>query len=80
MYYMVANYIFFAERTGLLALVTISTALINIPLTYVLIRLNGGIGAVQGTALALLLSFLLTWVVSARVYPMPWLGRRRDAA
>lgn len=77
MYYMVANYIFFAERTGLLALATISTALINIPLTYTLIRLNGGVGAAQGTAIALLLSFLFTWALSARVYSMPWFGRRR---
>jgi O-antigen/teichoic acid export membrane protein len=80
MYYMVANYIFFAERTGLLALVTITTALINIPVTYLLIRVNGAIGAAQGTAFALFLSFALTWLLSSRVYPMPWLGGRGGGA
>ncbi len=47
---------------------------------HVLIHLNGGIGAALGTALALLLSFALTWFVSSRVYPMPWLGRRSRSA
>jgi Na+-driven multidrug efflux pump len=78
MYYMVTNYIFFADRTRWLAAVTITVALINVPLTYVLIKLNGGTGAAQAMAGSLALSFLLTWAVSQRVYPMPWLGRQSD--
>jgi len=76
MYYMVTNYIFFAQRTAYLAAVTITIAIINIPLTYILITLNGGIGAAQATAISLGLSFVFTWIVSQRVYPMPWLGGR----
>jgi O-antigen/teichoic acid export membrane protein len=76
MYYLVANYIFYAQRTGWLAAVTMMTALINIPLTYALIKLNGGLGAAQAMAISFGLSFLLTWVVSQRVYPMPWLDHR----
>lgn len=76
MYYMVTNYVFFAQQTHYLAAVTFTVALINIPLTYVLIRLNGGVGAAQATAIALGLSFVFTWIVSQRVYPMPWLGGR----
>lgn len=76
MYYMITNYIFFAQRTGYLAVVTITIALINIPLTYVLITVNGGIGAAQATAISLGLSFVFTWIVSQRVYPMPWFGGR----
>jgi O-antigen/teichoic acid export membrane protein len=79
MYYLVANYIFYAQRTAWLSLVTISVGLLNIVVTYALITLNGAIGAAQAFALALLLSFLLTWLVSQRVYPMPWLGRLRTA-
>lgn len=75
MYYMVTNYIFYAQQTRWLAAVTITVALVNIPLTYVLIKLNGGIGAAQATATSLGLSFLFTWIVSQRVYPMPWFGR-----
>jgi O-antigen/teichoic acid export membrane protein len=75
-YYMVTNYIFFTRRTGWLAAVTIVTALFNIPLTYVLITINGGVGAAQSTAIALGIGFVLTWIVSHRVYPMPWLNYR----
>jgi O-antigen/teichoic acid export membrane protein len=74
MYYMVTNYIFYAQRTAWLAVVTISVALFNLPLTYFLIQANGGIGAAQATAISLGLSFLFTWIVSQRVYPMPWFG------
>jgi O-antigen/teichoic acid export membrane protein len=74
MYYMVTNYIFYAQKTAWLAAVTISVALFNLPLTYFLIQVNGGIGAAQATAISLGLSFLFTWIVSQRVYPMPWLG------
>ncbi len=74
MYYMVTNYIFYAQRTAWLAAVTITVALFNLPLTYLLIQANGGIGAAQATAISLGLSFLFTWIVSQRVYPMPWFG------
>ncbi len=74
MYYMVTNYIFFARKTEYLAVVTLGTALVNIPLTYLLIQANGAIGAAQATAAALGLSFVLTWWASNRAYPMPWLG------
>jgi O-antigen/teichoic acid export membrane protein len=74
MYYMVTNYIFYAQRTAWLAAVTFAVAVFNLPLTYVLIQANGGIGAAQATAISLGLSFLFTWIVSQRVYPMPWLG------
>ena len=76
MYYLVTNYIFYAQKTRWLAAVTISVAVINIPLTYVLIEVNGGVGAAQAMAISLGLSFLFTWFVSQRVYPMPWFDRR----
>jgi O-antigen/teichoic acid export membrane protein len=75
-YYMVTNYIFFAQKTRWLALVTISVALLNIPLTYGFIEWNGAVGAAQAMAISFGLFFLLTWIVSNRVYPMPWLGTR----
>ena len=72
MYYMVTNYIFYAEKTYLLAWVTFFTAVTNLVISYSLINLNGAIGAAQGTMFALLISFLLTWILSAKVYKMPW--------
>lgn len=76
MYYMVTNYIFYAGATHLLAWITFVTALVNIVLNYVLIKMNGVIGSAQASAAAFLMSFVLTWVLSARVYPMPWNLRR----
>ena len=80
MYYMVTNYIFFARRTRWLAAVTIGVAAIHIPLALILISLNGGIGAAQAFALSFALIFGLTWIVSNRAYPMPWLRTLRRRA
>ena len=72
MYYMVTNYIFYAQQTHLLAWVTFLTAVINLISSYFLIIWNGAIGAAQGTMIAFFLSFLITWFLSAKVYKMPW--------
>src|SRR5256884_7619379 len=60
MYKMVANQIFFANQTQLLSVVTFASGSVNILLNYLLIKLNGPIGAAQATAGSLLLSYLLT--------------------
>jgi O-antigen/teichoic acid export membrane protein len=78
MYYMVANYLFFAERTTRLAAVTIAVALVNIPLTYALIKANGPIGAAQAMAVSYGLTFALTWIASQSVFPMPWVSALRN--
>jgi O-antigen/teichoic acid export membrane protein len=72
MYYMIANYICFAGKTAVLALVTFVTALLNIGFNYVLIKVNGPVGAAQASALSFFVSFVFTWILSARVYSMPW--------
>jgi O-antigen/teichoic acid export membrane protein len=72
MYYMVANYVFYANKTHVLAAVTLVTAVANVGLSYLLIRANGPVGAAQASAVASLASFLLTWALSARAHPMPW--------
>ena len=72
MYYMVANYIFFAGKTAILAWVTLSSAIINIAFNYCFIKLNGPVGAAQASTLTFFFSFIMTWVLSARVYKMPW--------
>lgn len=73
MYLMVAHYIFYAKKTHLLAGVTFMSALINILLNYFLIRANGPVGAAQASAVSFFVSFVLTWILAARVYKMPWL-------
>lgn len=71
-YYMVVNYIFYIEKTHLLAMVTFMGAIINIFFNYFFIRWNGAVGAAQATSLMHLLTFLFVWYLSSKVYPMPW--------
>lgn len=79
MYKMVTNYIFFDGRTYYLATITFITAVINILISYALIKLNGPIGAAQGTAISYLISFFLTWYFSNVVYKMPWFNLRQKS-
>ncbi len=72
MYYMVSGYIFYEKKTYLLAWVTFAGAVLNLFLNFILIRANGPIGAAQATALSFFASFVMTWVLSCRIYPMPW--------
>jgi O-antigen/teichoic acid export membrane protein len=72
MYLMVAHYIFFAKKTHLLAVVTLVSAIVNVLLNYFLIRAHGPIGAAQASAASFFVSFVLTWILAARVYDMPW--------
>lgn len=72
MYKMVTNYIFYEGRTYYLAIVTLLTAVINVVLSYCFIKLFGAVGAAQATAISYLISFILTWYISNKVYKMPW--------
>lgn len=72
MYLMVVKYIFYAEKTHILAWVTFFKGLLNVVLNYFFIKRNGAVGAAQATAITLFVGFILTWYLSARVYKMPW--------
>jgi O-antigen/teichoic acid export membrane protein len=80
MYYMVVNQIFFMKKTKWLAAMTFSSGLIHVILSYVLIKLNGSIGAAQATTFSFLVSLIMVWALSARVYPLPWLFWRQEQA
>lgn len=78
MYLMVTNYIFFTEKTHLLAVVTFVTAALNLPLTYCLIKNYGAIGAAQATSLTFVVKFISTWWLSSRTYKMPWFTLKKN--
>ena len=73
MYKMVVNYFFYIKETYWVSLITFITAGINIGLNFVLIKLNGPIGAAQATAIAFFIQFIFIWILSAKKYKMPWL-------
>jgi O-antigen/teichoic acid export membrane protein len=72
MYYMVTGFVFFASKTGQLALLTFASGIFNIAVTWLLIRANGLSGAAQGFMLSQAALFLGTWWLAQRVRPMPW--------
>lgn len=72
MYFMVTNYIFYIKKTKYLSYVTIISGVINVILLLALIPNYGIIGAALAFLIANILRFIGTWVVSAKVYTMPW--------
>ena len=77
MYYMVVNYIFYAYKTYILAWITFFCGIINIPLTYTFVKLNGYLGASQAFAITMFITFIMTWILSQQSYNMPWRLRLR---
>ena len=72
MYKLVTLYIFYVKRTGLLSLFTLANGGINIILNYVFISMFGVMGAAYATIISMFIIFIITFVISNRVYPMPW--------
>jgi O-antigen/teichoic acid export membrane protein len=72
MYFMIASYIFYIKKTYILAWVTFTSACINIMLNYFFIKANGAIGAAQATTITFFVQFIMVWILSAKVYKMPW--------
>ena len=70
---MVVNYIYYAKKLNLYATATLIIMLLNLIFNYILIKENGPIGAAEATLICNIISFLSTWVISIKVYPMPWL-------
>ncbi len=74
-YYSVVNYIFYAEQTGRLSMISSASALFGGLLSYALISRLGMAGAGVSFALTNLLLFVLAWWAASRMVPMPWLLR-----
>ena len=72
MYLMVVNYIFYVKKTYLLSMVTVSTSLFHVALSYIMIIRYGAIGAAYASVASFSLTFVLVWFVSSRVVYMPW--------
>lgn len=73
MYLMVVNYIFYEQKTSLLAMVTFITAILNIILNYFFIKEFGAVGAAQATTIVYAIKFVMVWILSAKVHKMPWI-------
>jgi O-antigen/teichoic acid export membrane protein len=79
MYLMVTNYLFYEKRTGLLALVTLSSGALDIALLLAWVPIFGLRGAAWAFCVAMAVRFLLTWAVARKIHPMPWFNTHRNA-
>ncbi len=77
LYTSVVNYLFYAERTGRLSLVSASTALLGCGVSWFMTTRHGLQGAAMSFAFNSGVLFLLVWAVAAKAVPMPWWPRTR---
>ena len=79
MYRVIAGYLYHSNRTMILAAITTAAAIVNIIMNYILIPLNGTIGAAQATLIAFVILFIAVKIVVVRTYDMPWIGAFKSA-
>lgn len=72
MYFMVTNYISYANKTHIQAFLTIIIGLLKLPITYFAIIWFGAVGASISYCITFFLFFVITWIYSNKVYSMPW--------
>lgn len=72
MYMMVVNYIFYVKKNHLIAMVTLPMSLLHVALSYYLITVFGAIGAAYASVVSFGLTFFCIWILSSRVFQMPW--------
>lgn len=72
MYYTQVNYFFFTERTGVLSMVTGTTAVVGVGISYLLVTNFGMMGAGVSFFVNNLITFSTVWCVANKVMPMPW--------
>lgn len=73
MYNLVFPYGVHIGNTKYLGIITFSVAILNLAFNYILINVNGPVGAAQATLISYAVLFISTWWYSNKLYPMPWL-------
>lgn len=67
------NYILFTKRTIQITKITLASGIINVVLAYFSTKYFGLIGTAYSLAFVSSLQYLVTFYVSDKLYPMPWL-------
>ncbi|WP_255717256.1 lipopolysaccharide biosynthesis protein [Dyadobacter fanqingshengii] len=75
-YLMFATYIFYVKRSASLAIVTFICSALQVASSYYLVSSIGPLGAAYSNFTISLLNCIVVMILSARVYPMPWLNFR----
>lgn len=72
MYLMVTNYLFYAKKTGLLSVVTVSCAILNVLLLVYLTGTYGIVGAAIAFCISMGIRFFATWWLASRLNLVSW--------
>lgn len=73
-YFLVANYIFYSQRTHYLAFSSLLSGIFNVVLTLLLVPRFGALGAGISFCASQALLFFIVWWYANRVHPLPWLS------
>ncbi|OAM92790.1 Membrane protein involved in the export of O-antigen and teichoic acid [Pelosinus fermentans] len=73
MFRIVALYIVYVEKTHILATITFVSAGLYTISNYLFISWHGSLGAAQSFAFIKFVFLVLTWILSNRVFQMPWM-------
>ena len=60
------------KKTSLLSSFTLINGFLNIIFNYFFIKVFGVLGAAYATILSMFLIFIISFIYSNRIYPMPW--------
>ena len=74
MYKMHVNYIFYTKNTHLIFIITMTTGLLNIALSYLFIEMYGVMGGALSLCVINFVGYLISWYIGNRVYPMKWIS------
>jgi len=72
MYLMVGIFIFYAKKTHKIALATTIVAVLQLGLSYVLVKYIGPIGAAYSSCIIGFINVLIVWYFSAKAFSLPW--------
>jgi len=72
MYKMVVAFLFFTEKTKIIGIGTLLTAVVNIGLNYFFIQKYNAIGAAYATVISFFIQYIAIWYFSNKYYKMPW--------
>lgn len=72
-YKLFAGYIFYTKKTIYLTYLSVFNVVVNVTLNYFLISNYGTIGAAYATLISFFLMCLITFLISYKIRPMPWL-------
>ena len=77
MYLIVGIYIFYSKKTAKLAIVTSSLSILQLILSYLLVKYIGPIGAAYSSFIVCVVNFIVVWYLSVHVYAMPWFNFKK---